>query len=354
MVPSADPARLDDALRHHQAMNLPTPEELLGGIPMFTGLPVAAIQNLAAEVRTVSFPTKALICRKGDSGDSMFIVKSGEVAITMPAGEDRETLLATLPPGEFFGELALLDGEPRSATARAAVDSELLVLDREPFFRIIREPNVIENLVAVLTARVRAANQIVAEKGIDNRKLEEETLTDPMTGLGNRRKLRRDLEVLEAQAHRYGYVYAVAMCDIDNFKRYNDTYGHAMGDDVLKAVAQAMARQCRSGDEVYRYGGEEFTVLLPAKAEDTAADTAALGMERIRSAVEQLQIEHTGNVPWGVVTFSSGVALLSSSTTVSGKEVLERADTALYEAKHNGRNRVEQHQPQPEGASPES
>ncbi|MBV9119152.1 MAG: GGDEF domain-containing protein, partial [Chloroflexi bacterium] len=278
-------------------------EALLRAIPVFASLPELALVHLAEQAKTLSFPRHAPICRKGDAGDSLFIVKSGSVDIIMPEEDGQETCLASLAPGEFFGELAVLDGQPRSATARSGADSEVLVLHRDQLFPILREPNVLENLLIVLTRRVRAADELVRERGIDNRKLEEEALTDALTGLGNRRKLRRDLDELEARCQRYDHSYALAMCDVDHFKRYNDTYGHAKGDEVLRAVAQTMARSCRTGDEVYRYGGEEFVVVMPSQTEDSAWT----GMDRLRRAVELLAIPHTGNPPLHVVTFSGGV-----------------------------------------------
>ena len=307
------------------------PEELLRAVPLFAPLPEAAVQHLAEEAESLSFGRGSVICRQGDPGGSLFVVGSGQVEIVLEEEGD-ETRLATLSPGEFFGELALLDGEPRSATAKALSDCTCLVIHRTQFFSILREPHVLENLLSVLAGRVRAADQIIGSRSIDNRKLQEEVLTS----LGNRRKLYRDLQTLEAWARRYSQTFALAMCDIDNFKRYNDTYGHAKGDEALRAVAQSMAHHCRGGDEVYRYGGEEFVVVMPSQS----AEGAAIGMERLRKSVEDLGIPHTGNPPHNLLTFSGGITLVSKDTTVSATEALQVADEALYQAKHEGRNRV--------------
>jgi diguanylate cyclase (GGDEF)-like protein len=307
----------------------PSAEELLRAVPMFTPLPQTAIESLARHAEIVPFAPGEIICRQGDPGGSLYIVGTGQVEV-IREDEGAETLLATLNPGEFFGELAMLDGEPRSATVRTLVDCTCIVLHRSQFFSILREPNVLENLLFVLAGRVRAADKVIGASSVDNRKLEEQALTDPLTSLGNRRKLLRDLQVLEGQT------FALAMCDIDNFKKYNDQYGHGKGDEALRTVARTMAERCRAGDEVYRYGGEEFVVVMPA----TSAGLAAVGMERLRRAVERVGVPHEGNPPHNVLTFSSGVALVPAGTETSTAEALQRADEALYEAKRSGRNRI--------------
>jgi diguanylate cyclase (GGDEF)-like protein len=164
--------------------------------------------------------------------------------------------------------------------------------------------------------------------------LVEMARTDPLTRLGNRRRLHEDLEALHARAMRYGHAYCVALVDLDSFKAYNDTYGHSAGDDALKAVADALTAACRTGDAVYRYGGEELVVLLS----EQALDGACVAVERMRNAVMMLGIPHVNNTAAGVVTISAGVASLTPGAQVTG--VLTAADDALYRAKAAGKNRV--------------
>jgi diguanylate cyclase (GGDEF)-like protein len=141
--------------------------------------------------------------------------------------------------------------------------------------------------------------------------------------------------VLCGRVARYHHVYSVAVFDVDGFKGYNDGAGHLAGDDVLRRVAGELERQIRTGDAVYRYGGEEFLVLLP----EQTIEAAALAAERLRAAVEALAIPHPAG---GVVTVSAGVAALQDDGTPD--DLFELADQALYRAKQNGRNRVELHQ----------
>ncbi len=127
------------------------------------------------------------------------------------------------------------------------------------------------------------------------------------------------------------------MCDLDEFKEYNDRFGHLAGDGVLQRVAQAVRSELRQGDDVYRYGGEEFVVVLP---EQTLAQ-ATLAMDRVRRAVERLSLDAPA------VTISIGVAERDPSRDATSASWLERVDAALYRAKARGRNRVE-----PDGAKP--
>ena len=173
-----------------------------------------------------------------------------------------------------------------------------------------------------------------------NRRLFEESREDPLTSLGNRLRLNEDLHVLQARAQRYGHTYAVALCDVDSFKAYNDHYGHLAGDEVLKTVAQTIAHQLRSGDTSYRYGGEEFLIILPEQILEAATAAA----DRIRKAVEELRIPHEASDPGGIVTVSVGVAATSTGHPTNADEVLKQADAALYRAKKAGRNRVASHE----------
>jgi two-component system chemotaxis response regulator CheY len=169
-----------------------------------------------------------------------------------------------------------------------------------------------------------------------NRDLSAAARRDQLTGLRNRRALHDDLEVLEAQVTRYGHRYCMAVLDVDHFKAYNDTYGHQAGDRILEAVATALGSDARSGDALYRYGGEEFLCIFP----EQSLATAAQAVERMRLGLEALAIPHEAS-PGGVLTLSAGLAMLEPGATRSTSEVLKEADEALYRAKQLGRNRVE-------------
>ncbi|MDQ1258371.1 MAG: hypothetical protein QG643_193 [Pseudomonadota bacterium] len=170
-----------------------------------------------------------------------------------------------------------------------------------------------------------------------NRKLEDLSSTDALTGLANRRRFDTVWELEWQRALRQGFALAVAMIDVDHFKDYNDHYGHQAGDDCLRRLAQVLAAASqRSGELAARYGGEEFVIVLPAvNAEDAMANA-----ERIRSAVQALNIVNAVDIPAGMLTVSIGVACRVPTAHDSPASLLRAADAALYEAKHQGRNRV--------------
>jgi diguanylate cyclase (GGDEF)-like protein len=190
-----------------------------------------------------------------------------------------------------------------------------------------------------LQAKLIAAERVTAlhaELGRYRAELAKLARTDALTQLANRRSLEEDLRMLDARSQRYGRPYCVAICDVDHFKTYNDTLGHQAGDEALRAVAAKLAAEVRASDGVYRYGGEEFMLVLP----EQSLQTARAAVERVRVAVEQLAIPHPGRGPGGVVTMSFGIAGFRPGQTTTVEDLLKQADAALYEAKEAGRNRV--------------
>jgi diguanylate cyclase (GGDEF)-like protein len=200
--------------------------------------------------------------------------------------------------------------------------------------RVTMQAGADDLLAKPLDAAQLERKLIAAERvTVMHRRMHEDARHDAPTGLANRLRLAEDLEALCGRVARYGHVYCVALFDIDNFKGYNDGLGHLPGDEALRAVARALQQGIRSGDVVYRYGGEEFLVLLP----EQTLETAVLAAERLRAAVEALAIPHPAG---GVVTVSAGVAGLDDPGC-DPDQLFELADQALYRAKEGGRNRVE-------------
>ena len=174
---------------------------------------------------------------------------------------------------------------------------------------------------------------VAIENAIVYERVENLAATDGLTGLFNRRYLDGALERELARADRSGSSLALLLIDIDHFKSFNDTYGHAMGDLVLKKVATTLQRCLRQADVLARFGGEEFVVLLPQVGERGAVESA----ERIRAALERSGIHPGGRRKQ--LTVSIGLAMLRDHAD-SSESLLHAADEALYRAKDAGRNRV--------------
>ncbi|WP_158944494.1 diguanylate cyclase [Granulicella sp. S190] len=167
--------------------------------------------------------------------------------------------------------------------------------------------------------------------------LENLAMADGLTGIANRRRFEEKLDQEWRRAMRDGSLLSVLMIDVDHFKRYNDLYGHVLGDTCLRQIAVAAQEVIhRASDLFARYGGEEFVVVLP----NTDSIGAQLVAEQIRLVVEMLHLPHSGN-PHGVVTVSIGCATQALDHDSVSTSVVEAADQALYQAKSEGRNRVQ-------------
>jgi two-component system cell cycle response regulator len=186
--------------------------------------------------------------------------------------------------------------------------------------------------------RIKNLQQALSERekelSIMNEKLLHISLTDGLTGVDNRRALEQRLHEMFEHSLRLHEPISCIMCDIDHFKKVNDTYGHAAGDEVLKQFAEILRDEAREIDRVGRYGGEEFLLLLPG----TVLDSAVTFAERLRQRVD----DHTFSFEGGTLkrTMSCGVAAWPHPRVAGREEMLKAADDALYVAKELGRNRV--------------
>jgi len=165
--------------------------------------------------------------------------------------------------------------------------------------------------------------------------LQQLATRDGLTGLANRRCFDDTLQAEWQRALRHQQPLSLLMVDVDNFKQYNDAYGHIGGDECLQRIASAVASEMRANDLVARYGGEEFAVVLP----NQSLKGAAIVAERIRCRVEQLHLPNLGSQRH-VVTVSIGAATALASPENDPSQLIATADGALYRAKHMGRNRI--------------
>ena len=201
--------------------------------------------------------------------------------------------------------------------------------------------------IVVLEAKMKAMQRIAKmrhkllktsdELEKTNNELQQLVNVDGLTGIANRRYMDQFLRIEFSRSIRHQHTLSYILTDIDQFKLFNDHYGHLEGDDCLKKIAKALASVCkRSSDLVARYGGEEFAIVLPSTPLDDAVNIA----ERLRKAVEDLAISHKDSSVSGVCTLSLGVASIMPQQGDQLSTLMSAADGALYQAKESGRNQV--------------
>ncbi|MEG0247587.1 MAG: sensor domain-containing diguanylate cyclase, partial [Pseudomonas sp.] len=246
--------------------------------------------------------------------------------------------------------VAVVDGTPRLYAYRALSSYPLVVeagLSRESIVAPWRQ-DAIKSVAVLFMLLVGLAafggvvlrqlrERIVIERALHqaHQTLKSLALTDSLTGLGNRRRLDAVFDAEIRRARRQGYPVALVMLDLDYFKAYNDRYGHLAGDQCLRRFAELLQQALRRpADLAVRYGGEEFTLLLP----DTDGPGAELVVQEIQQMLRRHMIEHGGS-PLGRVSFSAGIAIGDlARETVTPERLMAAADGALYQAKRQGRD----------------
>jgi diguanylate cyclase (GGDEF)-like protein len=299
---------------------------------------------------TVVYPANSLILEEGKDLPSLLFIRQGLVRMTKEFfGHVVE--LGVRERGQFLGEAAWIDGDTVSATCTAITDCELYRIERAAFekwlssgsenaLRMVKfmtervrqvETNLVEQISLVGFEKARSDFKAIKRLGktrkLLNKNLELHDLAtkDALTGCLNRRALESTLASWVEQSEPF----AIFMFDLDHFKQYNDTYGHAFGDEALKTVCYALARRLRENDALARYGGEEFVLLVRG----APLSKIAVIVERFRQAVADAPIQGR------TITLSGGVSLYPQEGNTA-PALLEKADQRLYLAKKQGRNQV--------------
>jgi diguanylate cyclase (GGDEF)-like protein len=225
----------------------------------------------------------------------------------------------SLPPDRYLCKPIVAHGNAVGMLYVQCVDDQQIAMVNDHMDGVRQLVQLVGMAIASLNLRARLENQ---------------SIRDPLTDLFNRYFMQISLERELARAARRNQTLAVFMIDVDRFKTFNDTYGHAAGDSVLRAIAEVFSMNTRTEDIACRYGGEEFTLILPDIAESAAFERA----EDIRRSVSTLRVP-VGKDNFGDLSVSIGVALYPDDAD-SSDLLLRRADQALYRAKHLGRNRI--------------
>ena len=307
-------------------------EDIVLHSALFRDTAGAAIQDALTTCPRRRLHSQESLLTPGEPNRTLYLLLSGTLQVLLGGGDTPESL--TIVPGECVGEMSVIDGQRVSAPAVAAAECELLAIDVGTLWALTdRHPMLARNLLAIMAERVRHTNRSLAESHARAETRQREALTDGLTGAFNRRWLDDILPRYLQRARVSQRPFALAMLDLDHFKHYNDTWGHAGGDAALRATAGLLRTQLRPSDQVARYGGEEFCLLLP----DTGLDQARVVAERLVLAAGRHPVGADDGAALPPVTFSLGLAALAGEQGAG--QLLKAADAALYRAKQAGRNR---------------
>jgi len=239
---------------------------------------------------------------------------------------------------EYVGDAG--DGAAEYGKSLASAEGDILGAQdvtglKNAVTKLVTDTRKMEEINTALESQLAQSTDEIGQLRDDLEDMRREALTDALTGIANRKLFDMELRRHARDAMESGECMSLLMLDIDHFKKFNDTYGHQTGDEVLKLLANTMAKAVKGDDIPSRYGGEEFTVILPATTLDGALHVA----ENIRHRISNKKlVNRATDQDLGRITVSIGAALFEFGEPLSG--LIKRADQALYKAKANGRDQV--------------
>lgn len=271
---------------------------------------------------------------KNTENEYLYVLMSGRLIITLTDHED--SLLTIVEPGECVGEMSIIERRPPSASVAASENATVLQVSQEVLWRMVSASHEISrNLLYIMSERLRYSNLVIADSFEMQRKFQRFAYTDSLTGLHNRGWLDDMFSREVSRTERDNLPLCLIMIDVDHFKKFNDEYGHLAGDQVLVTVGENIRKPLRPNDLVARFGGEEFSVLLP----ETKLEHAEIIAERLREKVYKATPGIVDGQEIPGVTISLGVTEYKPNYTL--ETMIASADVAMYQAKQNGRNCVQ-------------
>jgi diguanylate cyclase (GGDEF)-like protein len=289
---------------------------MLAAVPLFRGCTPSQIATLVASATEEVYPAGHVVTRQGQTPDHLWVLLSGRVRVVEATSDGQaEMLLGEIGRAEIFGELGILRDQPRSATVIAVDRTHCLVLRQSEFVQVLQESTALANgLLRVIAARLYDADRKLARYA-----------PDPLTGLAGRRAFHEQYRRLASGARRRKTGLLLLALDVVNLKAINDGFGYALGDEVLRTVADALTEATRTTDVVARYGGDEFAVMLL----DAMPEDVDIVIARVREKLAALSAQRRLPV---TVQCSTGIAWTQNPPDTAD-EFLREADRDMHARK---------------------
>ncbi|NNF17816.1 MAG: GGDEF domain-containing protein [Gammaproteobacteria bacterium] len=302
--------------------------------PLFTSVVPGEIAHYLEECSQLRIKSGEVLLTPDSRNAYLYVIIEGTLEVRLESPE--RTPLTLLSCGECVGEMSVIERRTPSAYVMAAVDSVVLAIAHDTLWAMVGANHAIaRNLLIILSGRIRTDNAIIADSAVIIRHFQKKSFTDALTGLHNRRWLREFFSREIARCQMNEDAATLALLDVDNFRTFNNTFGHLVGDHALGVVTRALIANFRSNDLIARYGGDEFLVLLP----ETSLAEARKISERMRKAVYEKGLSLAGAVTdSATISVSIGIAQMDNKDNLD--DLITKADAALYRAKDLGRNRV--------------
>ncbi len=308
-------------------------KSLLAGLELFHGVDPDDVQELLQNCDRRDLGAGELLLSPGEKNQNVYVVLSG--MLNVHVGSPDSPVLAIMDAGACAGEMSIIEDRDPSAYVIAAEPTHLLVIHKNVLWEMVDVSHEFsKNLLVVLSERVRSHNHFIAESIGDWRKFEKHATTDALTGLSNRHAMEETFPREINRCIQSEQPVSLIMIDVDGFKSFNDKFGHIAGDRALSAVANILQNQFRPRDLLVRFGGDEFSVLLPGVSQNEALAIA----DRVRNTVSGDTESSNDSLIQVPVNISMGVAEMETHGTF--ETLLKAADAALYRAKNAGRNSV--------------
>ena len=330
----------------HVAMEISTEEtiRLLKNSELFTSLDEAALINFAAHAEYRQFNEEEKVFASGAGQGTLYIVKSGRIAIAREGGEGKLKVFASFISGESFGELDLLSFSPSDSLAFAEEESVLLRFPRadtdiESFLHSHPRAGAIllHNLLTLVARRIRSTNSLISERTPWIQELRNQVLLDKLTGLYNNTYLKEDFPKLLASEAEGTSILVIKP---DNFKLINDQFGHDAGDKTLCLMAKTLQQKLETVEVALRYKGDVFAAVMPKASIDEAKERA----ETIRLTYEKLDLSAVlGDSSVGL-NVSIGIARYPEQSR-DAEEMVKSAYDLMFEAREAGGNEIKTSEP---------